>query len=141
MRSIWTKSKPEYSGKHVKFGPMMTWPKPIQKPHPPVLVGGAMPYGARRALAYGDGWMPLRRRKQYAEVRDLIPKFQAMAKEANRDLASLPVSIWESKEDEGELKRDQDAGVVRVIVSLDSAKSDVILPILDRWAKLAAKVA
>ena len=74
-------------------------------------------------------------------MRDLIPKFQAMAKEANRDLASLPVSIWESKEDEGELRRDQDAGVVRVIVSLDSAKSDVILPILDRWAKLAAKVA
>ena len=119
---------------------MMAWPKPAQKPHPPILVGGAFPYGARRAVRYGDGWMPLRRRKSYAEVRDLIPKFQAMAKEANRDLASLPVSIWESKEDEGELKRDQDAGVVRVIVSLDSEKSDKILPQLDRWAKLAAKV-
>ena len=120
---------------------MMAWPKPAQKPHPPILVGGAFPYGARRAVRYGDGWMPLRRRKGYSEVRDLIPKFQAMAKEANRDLASLPVSIWESKEDESELRRDQDAGVVRVIVSLDSAKSDVILPQLDRWAKLAAKVA
>ena len=141
MKVIWTKSKAEYHGDMVKFDPMMAWPKPVQKPHPPVLVGGAFPYGARRAVRYGDGWMPLRRRKAYAEVRELIPKFQAMAKEANRDLASLPISIWESKEDEGELKRDQDAGVVRVIVSLDSAKSDVILPILDRWAKLAAKVA
>ena len=56
------------------------------------------------------------------------------------NLASLPISIWESKEDDSELKRDQDAGVVRVIVSLDSAKADVILPILDRWAKLARKV-
>ena len=64
-----------------------------------------------------------------------------MAKEAKRDAASLPISIWESKEDEGELKRDQDAGVVRVIVSLESDKADKILPILDRWAKLAAKVA
>jgi probable F420-dependent oxidoreductase len=140
MKVIWTKSKAEYHGEMVNFDPMMAWPKPAQKPHPPVLVGGAFPYGARRAVRYGDGWMPLRRRKGYSEVRDLIPKFQAMAKEANRDLASLPVSIWESKEDEGELKRDQDAGVVRVIVSLDSAKSDVILPQLDRWAKLAAKV-
>jgi len=141
MKAIWTKSKAEYHGDMVKFDPMMAWPKPVQKPHPPVLVGGAFPYGARRAVRYGDGWMPLRRRKQYAEVRDLIPKFQAMAKEGNRDLASLPISIWESKEDEAELKRDQDAGVVRVIVSLDSAKADAILPILDRWAKLAAKVA
>ena len=140
MRLIWTKSKPEYAGTFVKFPPMMTWPKPVQKPHPPVIVGGAFPYGARRAIAYGDGWMPLRRRKGYSEVRDLIPKFQAMAKEANRDLASLPISIWESKEDESELRRDQDAGVVRVIVSLDSEKSDKILPQLDRWAKLAQKV-
>ena len=141
MKVIWTKSKAEYHGEMVNFDPMMAWPKPVQKPHPPILVGGAFPYGARRAVRYGDGWMPLRRRKAYSEVRDLIPKFKAMAKEANRDLASLPVSIWESKEDEGELKRDQDAGVVRVIVSLDSAKSDAILPQLDRWAKLAAKVA
>ena len=141
MKAIWTKSKAEYHGEMVNFDPMMAWPKPAQKPHPPILVGGAFPYGARRAVRYGDGWMPLRRRKGYSEVRDLIPKFQAMAKEANRDLASLPVSIWESKEDEGELRRDQDAGVVRVIVSLDSAKADVILPQLDRWAKLAAKVA
>ena len=134
MKVIWTKSKAEYHGEMVNFDSMMAWPKPVQKPHPPVLVGGAFPYGARRAVRYGDGWMPLRRRKGYSEVRDLIPKFQAMAKEANRDLASLPVSIWESKEDEGELKRDQDAGVVRVIVSLDSEKADKILPILDRWA-------
>jgi len=141
MKVIWTKSKAEYHGDMVNFDPMMAWPKPAQKPHPPILVGGAFPYGARRAVRYGDGWMPLRRRKAYGEVRDLIPKFQAMAKEANRDLASLPVSIWESKEDESELRRDQDAGVVRVIVSLDSAKSDVILPQLDRWAKLAQEVA
>ena len=62
MRAIWTQTKPEYHGDFVAFGPMMTWPKPVQKPHPPVLVGGGMPYGARRALAFGDGWMPHARR-------------------------------------------------------------------------------
>jgi len=140
MKAIWTRSKAEYHGDMVKFEPMMAWPKPAQKPHPPILVGGAFPYGARRALRYGDGWMPLRRRQAYANVRDLIPKFHEMVKEAGRDLASVPVSIWESKEDADELKRDRDAGVVRVIVSLDSAKADVILPQLDRWAKLAQMV-
>ena len=85
--------------------------------------------------------MPLRARKGYAEVRDLFPKFREMAKEANRDLATVPISIWSAKEDEDQLKRDRDEGVVRVVISLESAKADVILPELDRWAKLAKKVA
>src|SRR5205809_3341894 len=113
MQAIWTKSKAEYHGEFVNFEPMMTWPKPVQKPHPPILVGGAFPYGARRALRYGNGWMPHRSRKGYAEVRELFPKFREMAKEANRDLATVPISIWSSKEDESELKRDRDEGVER----------------------------
>jgi probable F420-dependent oxidoreductase len=141
MKAIWTKSKAEYHGEFVNFDPVMAWPKPVQKPHPPVLVGGAFPYAARRALRYGDGWMPIRTRASYADVRDLLPKFHAMAKEANRDLASLPITIWGSKEDESELKRDRDLGVERVVVSLESEKADKILPELDRWAKFIPKVA
>ena len=141
MKAIWTKSKAEYHGEFVNFDPMMAWPKPVQKPHPPVLVGGAFPYGARRAVRYGDGWMPIRMRATYADVRDLLPKFHAMAKEANRDPATLPITIWGSKEDEGELKRDQDLGVERVVISLELEKADKILPELDRWAKLVAKIA
>ena len=67
MKAIWTKSKPEYHGELVNFDPMMTWPKPVQKPHPPIWVGGAFPYAARRAIRYGDGWMPHRARPQYPE--------------------------------------------------------------------------
>ncbi len=141
MKAIWTMSKAEYHGELVRFGPMMTWPKPIQKPHPPILVGGAFPYGARRALRYGDGWMPHRARPHYANVREFLPEFAKMTTEAGRDPATVPVSIWGAKEDEDLLKRDRDAGVVRVIVSLDSAKADTILPQLDRWARLAEKVA
>jgi MoaA/NifB/PqqE/SkfB family radical SAM enzyme len=74
-------------------------------------------------------------------VRDLLPKFRQMAAEAERDPATIPVTIWGAKEDEDMLKRDRDAGVVRVVVSLDSAKADVILPQLDRWAKLLQKAA
>ena len=141
MKEIWTKSKAEYHGEFVNFDPMMSWPKPVQKPHPPIIVGGAFPYGARRALRYGDGWMPHRVRKTYADVSALLPKFREMAKEAGRDLASVPVTIWGAKEDEDLLKRDRDDGVARIIVSLDSAKADRILPELDRWARLLRAVA
>ena len=141
MKAIWTKSKAEYHGEMVKFDPMMAWPKPAQKPHPPIIVGGAFPYGARRAVRYGDGWIPLRTRAGYAEVRDLLPKFHEMVKEAGRDVASIPITIWNSKEDEDQLKRDRDAGVVRIVVSLESDNADKILPELDRWAKIIPKVA
>src|SRR5258705_5102245 len=76
MRAIWTKSKPEYTGEFVKFPAMMTWPKPVQEPHPPVLVGGAFPYGARRAIAYGDGWVPHARRPAYGDVFAKLPEFR-----------------------------------------------------------------
>jgi probable F420-dependent oxidoreductase len=140
MKAIWTKSKPEYHGEMVNFDPMMTWPKPLQKPHPPILVGGAFPYGARRAVRYGDGWMPHRARPNYTNVREFIPQFRQMVAEANRDPDGVPVTIWGSKGDLDDLQRDRDAGVVRVIVSLESAKSEQILPELDRWAKLIEKV-
>lgn len=140
MREIWTKSKAEYHGKFVDFPPMMTWPKPVQKPHPPVIVGGAFPYGARRALAFGNGWMPHTSRPEYGDVSEFLPRFKQMAAEAGRDLASVPVTLWGSKEEPDRLKAFRDMGVDRVVVSLPSEKADTMLPVLDRWAKLIRAV-
>src|SRR5712675_1215983 len=61
MKEIWTKDIAEYHGKIVDFPPMTTWPKPVQKPHPPVIVGGAFRVAARRAIRYGDGILPAAR--------------------------------------------------------------------------------
>jgi len=141
MREIWTKSKPEYHGEFVNFDPMMTWPKPVQKPHPPVIVGGAYPYAARRAVRYGDGWMPLAGRpQQYGDVFDYVPKFREMLKEAGRDPETFPVSLFSSVDDLDRLKRYRDMGIVRSVVSLPAAGEDVVLPILDRWAELMRQV-
>jgi probable F420-dependent oxidoreductase len=137
MKVIWTQSKPEYHGEFVNFDPMMTWPKPMQKPHPPVIVGGAFPYGARRALRYGDGWMPHRVRPAYPDVAALIPQFRQMAAEAGR---SVPITIWGAKEDRDTLLRERDMGVEREVVQLASAKADAILPELDRWAALIRRL-
>ena len=141
MREIWTKSKAEYHGEFVNFDPMMTWPKPVQKPHPPVIIGGVFPYAARRAVRYGDGWMPLAGRPaQYGDVFDYVPKFREMLKEAGRDPTTFPVSLFSSVDDLDTLKRYRDLGIVRSAVSLPAAKEDVILPILDRWAGLMRQV-
>ena len=140
MKVIWTQSKAEYHGEFVNFDPMMAWPKPVQKPYPPILVGGAFPYGARRAVRYGDGWMPHRVRPEYANVADLIPQCRELIAASERDPASVPVTIWGVKEDMAMLERDRSLGVVRVIISLESAKADVILPELDRWAEIIRKL-
>jgi len=140
MKSIWTQSKPEFQGKFVSFPPMMAWPKPMQKPHPPVILGGAYPHAAKRAIAYGDGWIPHKARPQYGDVADFLPEFRKMAKEAGRDPAAIPVTVWGAAEDAGQLRRYQDLGVDRVVVSLPSKSADVLLPRLDRWAKLIEAV-
>src|SRR5215510_13273380 len=75
MREIWTKSKPEYHGETVDFPPMMTWPKPVQKPLP-VIVGGAFPHAARRAVRYGNGWAPIAGRAPYGDIQEYLPKYK-----------------------------------------------------------------
>ena len=141
MRAIWTQTKAEYHGEFVNFDPMMTWPKPVQKPHPPVIVGGAYPYAARRAARYGDGWMPLGGRPgQYGDVFDYVPKFREMLKAAGREPASCPVSLFGSTDDIDILKRYRDLGIVRVSIGLPAAKADTILPILDKCARLVGTI-
>jgi probable F420-dependent oxidoreductase len=136
MKAIWTKSRPEYHGQFVDFPAMMTWPKPVQKPHPQVIVGGAYPYGARRAIAYGDGWVPHARRPAYGDVLGLLPDFRAMAAAAGRDPATIPITVFGVAEDAELIARYAEAGVARVVFSLPSARADEILPQLDRCAGL-----
>jgi probable F420-dependent oxidoreductase len=140
MKEIWTKSKPEYHGDLVDFPQMMSWPKPVQKPHPPIIVGGMFPHGARRAVRYGDGWIPNSSRAHYADVTDFLPQFRQMAAEAGRDVASVPVTVWGVGEDLDRLKRYRDQGIARVIVSLPPETADKTLPVLDRWADLIQRL-
>jgi probable F420-dependent oxidoreductase len=136
MKAIWTQTKPEYHGEFVNFDPMMAWPKPVQKPHPPVIVGGAFPYSARRAIRYGDGWIPQASRGGYTEIGDMIPEFRKMAADAGRDPASIEITVWFPKRDVDLMKRYQDLGVKRVVFSLESEKADTILPVIDAWEKV-----
>ena len=134
MKIIWTESKPEFKGKFVNFDPMMAWPKPFQKPYPPILVGGGFPHGARRAIEYGDGWMPLGGRG--FDVLETLPRFRQMAAEADRDPDRLGITIFGAESKTDILKGYQDAGVERTVFTLPSAGSDEVLPLLDKYAEL-----
>jgi len=136
MKEIWTKDRAEYHGKLVDFPPMMTWPKPVQKPHPPVLVGGAFRLAARRAIRYGDGILPAAPSAGSGSPEEFMPIWHRMAEEAGRSPQSLSVTLGGAPEDLAVLKRNRDLGVTRMTLRLPPEKEDVILPILDRWAKL-----
>ncbi len=140
MKAIWTQDKPEYHGDLVDLPPMLANPKPVQKPYPPVIVGGAFPYGARRAIAYGDGWVPHGSRPQYGDVATFLPEFRKMAREAGRDPATIPVTMFGVPDTLDKLKHYRDIGVDRLVVTVDSAQADVVLPELDRWAGLMRQV-
>ena len=141
MKAIWTQTRAEYHGEFVNFDPMMAWPKPVQKPHPPIIVGGGFPYATRRAVRYGDGWYPtVGRPGLAAEVLNLLPKFQAMLKEAGRDPADCPLSLSSAPADLDLFKRARDLGVVRISVALTAATEAEAIPVLDKWADLMAKV-
>ena len=140
MKEIWTKSEAEYHGEFVNFDPMMAWPKPVRKPYPSILVGGAFPYSARRAIRYGDGWMPQVTERSPAPLIELIPKFRQMCAEANRDPDKMDISIGGQSPDADLAKRYRDAGVNRVSTSLPSEKAGTILPILDEWVAVMRAV-
>ena len=97
-----------------------------------------MPHAAHRAIAYGDGWIPLGGRG--ADVLGQLPRFRQMAAEAGRDLESLPVSIFGAEMDEEMLKQYRDAGNERVVFSLESEEANQVLPILDKINSLIQSV-
>ncbi len=135
MKAIWTEDEAEYHGDYVDFDPMKAWPKPARKPHPPVLVGGGFPHGARRAIDFGEGWMPIGGRD--LDIAELLPRFRQMVAEADREPDDLPVTAYGAKADADTVARLGDAGVDRVVYGLPSATADEVLPILDRHAALA----
>jgi Luciferase-like monooxygenase len=115
---------------------MATWPKPVQKPHPPILIGGAFPYSARRAIRYGNGWMPQVTAADKAPLSEVIPRFRQQAAEAGRDPATMPILIGAQPPDLSLIESYVKLGVEMVYPSLPSEPADTILPMLDIWVEI-----
>jgi probable F420-dependent oxidoreductase len=137
MRAIWSDDTAQYSGDTVKFGPMQTWPKPIQRPYPPVFVGGGVPFGARRALAYGDGWVPHALRPEY-RLLDRLSEFRDMASAAGR---SIPITAFGAEHQPDAWLEYKNAGIDRIVLSIDSLPTREAMAKLDGWAKHVGAIA
>jgi probable F420-dependent oxidoreductase len=137
MQAIWTQDEAEYHGEFVNFDPTFAWPKPFQKPHPPIHVGGGFPGAAKRAIRYGDGWMPIFGRD---DITEYLPEFRKMAAEAGRDPASLEVSIFGCTPNPEALKKFRDAGITRCVFGLPPADREKVLPVLDQYAELKSLI-
>jgi len=134
MKRIWTEDEPAFEGEFVRFPGLWSWPKPVQRPHPPILLGGHGPRALARVVDFCDGWMPIAVR-----ARDLLAETAALgrlAAEKGRDPRSLSVSVYGAPMDADTLARLRDAGVARAIFPLPSAGADAVLPLLDRGAAL-----
>jgi len=137
MKAIWQKDEPEYHGEFVRFDPIWSYPKPAQKPHPPVIVGGSGAPARRRAVAYGEGWMPIPGRGE--SIGDAIRDLHALAAKAGRDPRSIPVTIFGARAEAKALEEYRSVGVDRVLFPLPAADGDTVLPLLDGYAKLLGK--
>jgi len=107
VKAIWSEDVTEYQGDMVNFGPMRASPKPVQKPHPPIILGGSGPKILERVVRYADGWMPNR-----GQVLERIPELQEMANAAGR--APIPVTCYPKASAE-EIEQLAKAGVDRLI--------------------------
>jgi probable F420-dependent oxidoreductase len=134
MKEIWKEPKAKFSGEFVKLDEMWQWPKPVQKPHPAIVVGGAFPHAARRAIAYGDGWIPIGGRG--LDPLEALPQFKQMAKDAGRDPASLSFIVFAGPRDPDVLKRYRDAGVDSTVLMFPPKARDEMLPMLDQNVSL-----
>lgn len=137
MKAIWTQDEPQYHGRHVDFEPLWSWPKPLQRPHPPILVGGNGRRVLERVVAYGDEWFP-NRIGDDERLRQRIAQLRRMGEEAGR--GSLAVTLQVAPEEAAGIEPYEQAGVHRCVHYLPSAGREKVEPRMDRLAALADEV-
>ena len=129
MKAIWAQDEATYHGKHVDFDRIWCWPKPSQKPHPPILVGGNGAKVLDRVLAYGDEWMPNR-------VKDdlIIPRFEELGRRAAEAGREIPITVAGLMRDPARIERFEQAGVHRGLFWLPPAGADAVEQAFDKYA-------
>jgi probable F420-dependent oxidoreductase len=134
MQAIWTEDEASFEGEFTKFEPIWSWPKPVQKPHPPILLGGESVHTLRRVMDFCDGWFPRGRGGFDAEKE--MARLRVAADEAGRDIKTVSTTLFGGEPERAYLERCRAAGMDRVLLALPSEGSDTILPMLDKYTSL-----
>jgi probable F420-dependent oxidoreductase len=130
MKSFWTADVGDFEGTFTHISPSWSWPKPAQRPHPPILIGGAAgPKMFSHIAEYADGWIPI----GGAGLSSSLPELRRVVEEAGRDPSTLQIVPFGSIPDQGKLDHFAEIGVTECVFRIPSAPRDTVLPVLDKW--------
>ncbi len=139
LKKIWSEDAPEFHGEFVNFDALWSWPKPVQRPHPPILLGGHSPQVLQRVVDYCDGWMPIGARA--GKLSEGMQALRQLAEASGREPRSISVTVFGAPAEPSELEAYAKLGVERCAFPLPPAPAEKILPLLDRYAAVVAKLA
>ena len=122
MKELWTKEEAEFHGQYYNFPLVQSYPKPAQKPHPPVILGGFAKNVLQRVVSWADGWLP--NRVTPAEVETSRGTLDTLARQAGRDPAALTISVYGQAPERALCQRFHDAGATRVIIRPPTASTE-----------------
>ena len=134
MKALWTEEEAAFHGDFVDFEPVWSYPKPVQRPHPPVILGGESDYTLARVVEFCDGWFP--RASASFDPAVAMQRLGECADRAGRDLSTLSVSVFRAPADKAGLEAYREAGITRSVLALPSEDRDSVLRQLDDYMPL-----
>ncbi len=133
LKVIWTEEESTYHGEFTDFDAIWSYPKPVQRPHPPILIGGESDHTLRRVVDFGDGWLP---RARAIDPVTRLETLRALAADAGRDPETISVSVFGAQAQAATLDRYAEAGIKRALLQLPPQDREQVLPLLDTYSRL-----
>ena len=134
MKAMWTEEEASFRGDYVNIEPSWCYPKPVQTPHPPIILGGETVHTLRRVVEFCDGWLP--RAAPAGAPEETMAKLKAVADEAGRDMSTLSVTVFRPQPARETVDAYEAAGATRVLLEMPSVARDDALKKLDEYAPL-----
>jgi probable F420-dependent oxidoreductase len=131
MKAIWTQEEAAYEGEFTRFEPIWSYPKPVQKPHPPILLGGESDHTLRRVVEFCDGWFP--RPRGFGDPAAEIARLKRFADKAGRDVGIISTTLFGGKPEAGYLESCRTAGLDRVLFALPPEGRDAVMPVIEQY--------
>jgi probable F420-dependent oxidoreductase len=136
MKALWTQDEAAFHGEMVNFDPVWSFPKPAQRPHPPILLGGDSDHTLKRVVEFCDGWLPIGR--PGFNAKEAVARLRQAASAAKRDFSTLSISVFGAPADQAVLAEYRELGIQRALLAIPDLTRDEILGVLDKYAPLAA---
>jgi probable F420-dependent oxidoreductase len=134
MKALWTQEEAQFHGEFVDFDPVWMYPKPKQRPHPPLFLGGESDHTLQRVVEFCDGWFP--RPRGGFEPKAAVERLKKAAGTAGRDPKTLSITVFAAPADAAKLAPYREAGIQRVLLEVPDLGRDEVLRVLDKNAAL-----